>query len=618
MDNATELKPEGTRQFGPVAVALIVLAVVGLFSFFLLDIMIPFIRLQSAKDVQGAAELLKERGWKGFLAVSLVEALQMIVVFIPAEFIQISSGLSYPFYMALILCDFGVCLGATIIFVLVRVFHVISGAAERNRKKIDRISSNMRDRNTVFLIYLLFFMPLVPFGAICYYGSGTKLPYRKYILTVATGVVPSIITSNLMGAAGRAFMSNSLPLWILILIIVFLAALLFLLVWFFIKKFFLKGTSGTPDSPAQSLMLFIMKLVHGKKQKVNIHDSLMETVETPYIMLVNHESFFDFLFVSQIAHPKNPAYVMNAYYYNYGIMRKLGPEGGMIPKKLFTTDMPFVLRTARTIVKGYPVIIFPEGRLSPDGRTNFLVPGAAFYKKLNVDIVLVKITGAYFANPKWRKKRFISDIDVTVEKVLKKDELENIPAAELDEIFYKTLYNNASENQKTLFPQNDKALGLENVLYRCADCGSLYTTKGIGNDLVCTSCGARHTLNDHYLFDDPIGSIASYYDRIIEMERKDLENLNLHAKVRTKIFNCKDRPRKESGECFMTKDTFRYVSGSVSFSVKLNELQAIPFSCGEEFELYHNDELYYFYPESDRQQCARWALISDMMSPLGS
>ena len=616
MDNATELKPEGTRQFGPVAVALIVLAVVGLFSFFLLDIMIPFIRLQSAKDVQGAAELLKERGWKGFLAVSLVEALQMIVVFIPAEFIQISSGLSYPFYMALILCDFGVCLGATIIFVLVRVFHVISGAAERNRKKIDRISANMRDRNTVFLIYLLFFMPLVPFGAICYYGSGTKLPYRKYILTVATGVVPSIITSNLMGAAGRAFMSNSLPLWILILIIVFLAALLFLLVWFFIKKFFLKGTSGTPDSPAQSLMLFIMKLVHGKKQKVNIHDSLMETVETPYIMLVNHESFFDFLFVSQIAHPKNPAYVMNAYYYNYGIMRKLGPEGGMIPKKLFTTDMPFVLRTARTIVKGYPVIIFPEGRLSPDGRTNFLVPGAAFYKKLNVDIVLVKITGAYFANPKWRKKRFISDIDVTVEKVLKKDELENIPAEELDEIFYKTLYNNASENQNTLFPQKDKALGLENVLYRCADCGSLYTTKGIGNDLVCTSCGARHTLNDHYLFDDPIGSIASYYDRIKEMERKDLENLNLHAKVRTKIFNCKDRPRKESGECFMTKDTFRYVSGSVSFSVKLNELQAIPFSCGEEFELYHNDELYYFYPESDRQQCARWALISDMMSPL--
>lgn len=618
MDNATELKPQGTRQFGPVAVALIVLAVVGLFSFFLIDIMIPFIRLQSAKDVEGAAQLLKDRGWKGFLAVSLVEALQMLVVFIPAEFIQISSGLSYPFYMALILCDFGVCLGATIIFVLVRVFHVISGAAERNRKKIDRISANMHDRNTVFLIYLLFFMPLVPFGAICYYGSGTKLPYRKYILTVATGVVPSIITSNLMGAAGRAFMSNALPIWLLVLIIVFLAALLFLLVWFFIRKYFLKGTSGTPDSPAQSLMLFVMRLIHGKRQKVNVHDSLMEDVQAPYIMLVNHESFFDFLYVSQIAHPKNPAFIMNAYYYNYGIMRKLGPEGGMIPKKLFTSDMTFVIRTARTIVKGYPVVIFPEGRLSPDGRTNFLVPGAAFYQRLNADIVLVKITGAYFANPKWRKKRFISDIDVTVEKVIKSDDAASMDVHELDDLIARTLYNNASENQRTLFPQKNKALGLENILYRCTDCGSLYTTKGIGNDLVCTKCGSRHTLDDHYLFDNGKDSISGFYDRIKEMEKAQMDTLELRAKVKTKIFNGKDRPRKESGECIMTKEAFRYVSPSVDFKIKRGDLQAIPFSCGEEFELYYNNELYYFYPEEERLQCARWALISDMLSPLES
>ena len=60
----------------------------------------------------------------------LVEALQEVVVFIPAEFIQISSGLSYPFYIALLLCDLGACLGATIIYVLVNLitdllYHVL-------------------------------------------------------------------------------------------------------------------------------------------------------------------------------------------------------------------------------------------------------------------------------------------------------------------------------------------------------------------------------------------------------------------------------------------------------------------------------------------------------------
>ena len=38
------------------------------------------------------------------------------------------------------------------------------------------------------------------------------------------------------------------------------------------------------------------------------------------------------------------------------------------------------------------------------------------------------------------------------------------------------------------------------------------------------------------------------------------------------------------------------------------------YSCNEEFELYHNNELHYFYPEKDRQQAARWALLVDMLA----
>ena len=37
------------------------------------------------------------------------------------------------------------------------------------------------------------------------------------------------------------------------------------------------------------------------------------------------------------------------------------------------------------------------------------------------------------------------------------------------------------------------------------------------------------------------------------------------------------------------------------------------FSCGQEFELYHQDELHYFYPASQPQQAARWALIVDLL-----
>ena len=72
--------------------------------------------------------------------------------------------------------------------------------------------------------------------------------------------------------------------------------------------------------------------------------------------------------------------------------------------------------------------------------------------------------------------------------------------------------------------------------------------------------------------------------------------------------------RKEDGECFLDKDKFSYRSGEKSFEIPTAELPALAFSCGEEFELYHDGELHYFYPVNDRAQCARWALLVDLLA----
>ncbi|MBP5224435.1 MAG: VTT domain-containing protein, partial [Lachnospiraceae bacterium] len=232
------------KKIGPVGIALLVGAILFLFVFFLKDLLIPLLRLELAKDVDGAAALIRDRGIQGYLTVILVEALQMVVVFIPAEFIQISAALSFPFPLAVLLCDLGVCLGASIIFVLVRVYHIRNDAYEKREQSIAEFSDIVHERNTIFLLYFLFIMPLIPFGAICYYGSGKKLPFGKYIRTVATGVLPSIVTSNLMGAAGLAFLRSRLPLWVLVLIIVFFALLLFIAGILVIRRFYFRDKAG--------------------------------------------------------------------------------------------------------------------------------------------------------------------------------------------------------------------------------------------------------------------------------------------------------------------------------------------------------------------------------------
>ncbi len=595
----------------------IVLAILALFIFFLKDIMVPFMKMQMSHDTKGASDLLRDKGLLGLLSVAMVEALQMVVIFIPAEFIQISSGLSYPFPIALLTCDLGVGLGATIIFVLVRLFHFKSTAYERRRKNIDRISSNVHNRNTMFLLYLLFFMPLIPFGAICYFGSGSKLSYRKYIFTVMTGVIPSIVVSNLMGAAGSAFLVNSLPLWILVLIIVLLAMLLFLIIVLFIKKYILKGTEETPDSFVYALTVFLARSWQRKPRHLEIDDELLSEVSPPYLLLSNHESFADFNYISRLAHPKNPSFLVNEFYCTRPILKHLAKGGGFISKKLFSPDMKSAMGILRTIRKGYPVVIFPEGRLSPDGRTNPIIEGAAFYRKLNVDLVLVKINGAYFSQPKWRRKRFNSRVKVKVERIVRKEELQKMSLQDIEAIIAQTLGNNASENQIDRYRQKTKAVGLENLLYRCPECGSLYTTKGLGNDLVCTKCGSTRTLGEDYRFSNGgrISTIPEYYDAIKVLEAKTLDSFDLHAKVNTKIFGENGGPtRKEEGECFMNSDCFRYRSATEDFTIPMAQIPALAFSCNEEFELYHNNELHYFYPVESRQQVARWALLVDMLA----
>ncbi len=596
---------------------VIVLAILALFAFFLMDIMVPFMKMQMSHDTKGAAELLKDKGLLGLLSVALVEALQMVVIFIPAEFIQISSGLSYPFPVALLVCDLGVGLGATIIFTLVRLFHFQSTAYEKRRRNIDRISANVQNRNTMFLLYLLFFMPLIPFGAICYFGSGSKLSYRKYIFTVMTGVIPSIVVSNLMGAAGSAFLVNNLPLWLLVLIIVLLAAALFLIIALFMKKFILKGTEGTPDSIVYALTVFLARTWQRKPRHLEIEDELLNEVTPPYILLSNHESFADFNYISRLAHPRNPSFLVNEFYCTRPILKHLAKGGGFIPKKLFTPDMASAMGILRTIRKGYPVVIFPEGRLSPDGRPNSLVEGAAFYKKLNVDLVLVKINGAYFSQPKWRRRRFNSRVRVKVERIIRKEELKEMDNQEIEATIARTLRNDASENQIDRYRQRTKALGLENLLYRCPDCGNLYTTKGMGNDLVCTSCGSVRTLGEDYRFSNggKISTIPEYYDAIKALEGKTLDSFELQTRVNTKIFGANGGPtRKEEGECFMNSEFFRYHSASEDFTIPTTQMPALAFSCNEEFELYHNDELHYFYPVENRLQVARWALLVDMLA----
>ena len=156
------------------------------------------------------------------------------------------------------------------------------------------------------------------------------------------------------------------------------AALLLLAVWLLLDRFFQKN-EGTPDSPVYDLIFLLVRLWHGRRPRPIIEDALLKEAETPCVLLANHESFFDFYYIHRLHHPRRPSFLVNEFYTTRPILKTLSAKAGILSKKLFTTDMTSSVRFMRTVRRGVSVVLFPEGRLSPDGRSNPIVePGGAF------------------------------------------------------------------------------------------------------------------------------------------------------------------------------------------------------------------------------------------------
>ena len=234
------MKKKTVQKIFMVSVAIITLL---LLFYFFKDIMLKLLKYEKENNDAAINALLKDKGLLGAFIVVVIQALQMIVVFISAEFIQIAASISYPWYITLLLCDIGVFVGATAIYYLVNLFKFDANLVVKGSNKIEDIARRKKKSKGIqSFMYILFFMPIVPFGAICYYGSSTHMSYRRYIFTCISGVIPSIFISMLMGTALREFISRDISIWLLVLIVVLSAALLLFLLTIIIRKlYFVSG-----------------------------------------------------------------------------------------------------------------------------------------------------------------------------------------------------------------------------------------------------------------------------------------------------------------------------------------------------------------------------------------
>lgn len=138
--------------------------------------------------------------WGRVLFVGMV-VLQVVVAFIPGEPIELAAGYAFGFWEGTLLTLAGFMIGSWMIFLLVRRFGVKLVEVFFPPEKIHRFSFLQDPKKSETLAFILMLLPGTPKDFLSYFAGLTPLTMKKWLLIVAVGRIPSLVTSTVTGSA---------------------------------------------------------------------------------------------------------------------------------------------------------------------------------------------------------------------------------------------------------------------------------------------------------------------------------------------------------------------------------------------------------------------------------
>lgn len=184
-----------TKMIAVIAAVIFVLfcCLVGYF------IGVPMIRL--AKDPAQFQTWVDSYGiWGRVLFVGMV-VLQVVVAFIPGEPIELAAGYAFGFWEGTLLTLAGMVIGSWLIFLLVRRFGVKLVEVFFSPEKIRHFSFLKDPKKSEMLAFILMLLPGTPKDFLSYFAGLTPMSLKKWLLIVAIGRIPSLVTSTATGSA---------------------------------------------------------------------------------------------------------------------------------------------------------------------------------------------------------------------------------------------------------------------------------------------------------------------------------------------------------------------------------------------------------------------------------
>lgn len=388
------------------------------------------------------------------------------------------------------------------------------------------------------------------------------------------------------------------------------------------KKKRVKKSIGKPNPFLYAIVHAIFKRKYVKKYNINFDNDIVRDIKGPAIVLATHTSDMDHILSALTLYPVRPTYIVSEHFMRNPSTAKLLKLMHVITKKMFTPDVSTIINIMRAKSEGAVIVIFPEGRLSCYGHTLPLTDGTAeLIKKLGVDLYVWKAEGAYLSFPKWRDKgdNRQGQINASVKLLLSAEEVKTKDVSEIRELAEDAICHDDELAMRGVeYICDDIVRGVDKILFKCPKCMKEGTITAKENHIRC-ECGLDVTVDSRYrLQDAPFERINEWF----EWQQATIDTETEFLTTKARLGCCGDDGFMDSfageGEVYLDKDIFK-LSGTlhgekIEFSVKPEKIVAFPITPGDHFDVYHNGNLIYVYPEPDLRATVKWVCYLDRLT----
>lgn len=575
---------------------------------------------------------LKGAGWHEYVVITVLATLQVVCTFLPAEPVQVLAGITFGFPVGLLCCMIGVLCGSTLIYLMQNLFGEQLRGFFVKKMNLD-LEKIARSSKATLIIFILFFLPAIPYGMICFFAASMGMSYRRFITVTGLGALPSVCIGVALGY--MTIVSD----WV-VSVCVF-AVLLIAAIVLFIKKdaLFSKLNSyadthkNVPKQRVQNANGFLMTIVYSLARVflflggVRVKTvSNIERLEKPSLILCNHGSYVDFIYAAALLRKYRPNLVGARLYFYHPLLGWLLRSLGAFPKSMFAVDLENARNCFTVLRNKNPLVMMPEARLSTTGRFEDIQDNTySFIRTAGVSVYTVKINGDYLADPKWGKGlRRGAVVEAELDLLYTAEQVRSLSPEQFKQgIVGRLTYDEfqwLKQRPHIRYRSRRIAEGLENILTTCPVCSRKHTITTKKDKVFCEHCGYLTSMDDRYAFTDnfQFNNLAEWYDwqkELLEKEIAENADYALSSKVELRLPGNGGSLTRHGGYgvCTLNRDGLTY-SGTkdgetVELHYSIQRIYRLLFGAGENFEIYDGTEIQYFVPE-EKRSAVDWYMAS--------